>query len=194
MWQQIIPALRINLFMTAVLGIAYPLAVTGVCQVLFPHQSSGSLAASDGRVIGSELIGQNFTRAEYFHPRPSAAGDNGYDGSASGGSNLGPTSRKLVDRVKTSVAAFRAENPTYSGPVPADAVTASASGLDPHVSPASALAQCARVAAARRATLAQLEALVTQFTEKPDWGILGGARVNVLRLNMAVDREFPMAR
>src|SRR5579864_6932849 len=126
MWEQLLPGLRIKLFMTAVLGVAYPLLMTGISQVVFPRQANGSLIKAGDKVIGSELIGQNFTEPEYFHPRPSAAGT-GYDPTASGGSNFGPTNQKLVDRVKASVAQFRKDNPEYHGAIPADLVTASAS-------------------------------------------------------------------
>ena len=191
MWQQILPGLRITVFMTVLFGIGYPLAMTGICQLVFPHQANGSLITVDGKVIGSELIGQNFSRPEYFHPRPSAAGNDGYDGTASGGSNYGPTNQKLVDRVKAAIEKFRKENPDYSGPIPADLVTASASGLDPHLSPDSAHAQAARVAKARSVAVEQIHQLITQLTENPDLGLLGEPRVNVLKLNLALDRQWP---
>jgi K+-transporting ATPase ATPase C chain len=191
MWQQILPGIRIKLFMTLLLGVLYPLAMTGLSQMLFPHQANGSLVTVNGRVVGSELIGQNFSKPEYFQPRPSAAGNDGYDPTASGGSNLGPTSQKLVDRVKISIDKFRKENPDYTGPLPADLVTASASGLDPHISPDSANAQAARVAKARGVSLDQVTRLIAQTAEGPDMGILGDPRVNVLKLNLALDQEFP---
>ena len=192
MWEQILPGLRIKIFMTIVLGILYPLAITGIGQVLFSHQANGSLITDGGKVIGSELIGQNFTKPEYFQPRPSAAGSDGYDGTASSGSNLGPTSAKLRDRVKASVEKFRKENPDYQGPLPADLVTASASGLDPHVSPDSAAAQIPRVAKARGIDGEKVRQLVAQYTENPDLGLLGEARVNVLKLNLALDKNLPV--
>ena len=191
MWNQILPGLRINIFMTILFGIAYPLVITGISQVAFPRQANGSLVVSDGKVIGSELIGQNFTRAEYFQPRPSAAGNDGYDATSSSASNLGPTNQKLIDRVKASVEKFRKENPDYTGPIPADLVTASASGLDPHLSPDSAMAQAARVAKARGASRDQVAQLIAEFTESPSLGLLGEPRVNVLRLNLALDQRFP---
>jgi potassium-transporting ATPase KdpC subunit len=191
MWSQISPGLRINIFLTLVLGVIYPLAITGICQVVFPRQANGSLIAVNGNVIGSELLGQNFTKPEYFQPRPSAAGNDGYDATASGGSNYGPTNQKLIDRVKASVDKFRKENPDFQGPIPADLVTASASGLDPHLSPDSVQAQVPRVAKARSISGDQLNQLVAQFTEPPDLGLLGEARVNVLKLNLALDRQFP---
>lgn len=191
MWQEILPGLRIKIFMTIVLGIAYPLVITGICQVFFPHQADGSLITAGGRVIGSELIGQNFTKPEYFQPRPSAAGTDGYDATASGGSNYGPTNQKLIDRVKASIKKFRKENPDYHGPIPADLVTASASGLDPDISPDSARAQAARVAKTRGVPVEEVNRLIARFTEAPDLGLLGEARVNVLKLNLALDRAAP---
>jgi potassium-transporting ATPase KdpC subunit len=191
MWKQILPGLRINIFATILFGLVYPLVVTGICQLAFPHKANGSLIVSDGKTIGSELIGQNFVRPEYFQPRPSAAGNDGYDPTASGGSNFGPTNQKLIDRVKASIEKFRKENPDYTGPIPADLVTASASGLDPHLSPDSAKAQAPRVAKARGATLGQVQQLIAQFTEMPSLGLLGEPRVNVLNLNLALDQRFP---
>jgi len=191
MWQQILPGLRIKLVMTVLLGIIYPLALTGISQVLFPHQANGSLIEKNGVVIGSRLIGQNFSKPEYFQPRPSAAGSDGYDATSSGGSNYGPVNQKLIDRTRAGVEKFRKDNPDFNGPIPADLLTASASGLDPHISPDSALAQVARVAGARRVTPTQIEQLVTQFTEGRDLGILGEPRVNVLALNLALDEKFP---
>jgi len=191
MWQQLSPGLRINLFLTILLGVIYPLAITGICQVVFPRQANGSLITAGGQVIGSELIGQNFSKPEYFQPRPSAAGNDGYDATSSGGSNYGPTNQKLADRVKASIEKFRKENPDYNGPIPADLVTASGSGLDPHLSPDSALAQVPRIAKARGVTTDQLNQLVARFTEQPDLGLLGEARVNVLDINLALDQQFP---
>jgi K+-transporting ATPase ATPase C chain len=193
MWQQLFPALRMMIVMTILTGIAYPLAVTGLAQMLFRDKANGSLKTQNGQVIGSALIAQNFTKPEYFHPRPSAAGNDGYDATSSSGSNLGPTSQKLADRVKASVAKFRQDNPDYTGPLPADLVTASASGLDPHISPASAQAQAARVAKARGISPDQLQALIAAHTENPDWGVLGEPRVNVLELNLALDNAVPIA-
>jgi K+-transporting ATPase ATPase C chain len=188
------PGLRFTLLLTLVTGLLYPAVVTGLCRLIFPCQSSGSLIAAGGQVVGSELIGQNFTRPEYFHPRPSAAGDKGYDGLASGGSNFGPTNQKLIDRVKTSIADFRKENPDYTGSIPADLVTASASGLDPHISPAAADAQVARVAKARGATPSQIQSLVHVHTKGPDLGFLGDPSVNVLQLYLALDESYPARR
>jgi potassium-transporting ATPase KdpC subunit len=190
MWQQILPGLRIKLFFTLVLGIGYPLAVTGISQLILPKQANGSLVTAGGKLVGSELIGQNFSKPEYFHPRPSAAGDKGYDATASTGSNLGPTNKKLIDRVAASVDQFRKENPDYQGPIPADLVTASGSGLDPHISPDSARAQATRVAKARGASIDQVNQLIARYTEQPDLGFLGEPRVNVLKLNLALDGEL----
>ncbi len=191
MWQQLLPAFRMTLLFTILTGLIYPGVVTGICQLIFPSQANGSIVTgADGQIIGSELLGQNFTRPEYFHPRPSASA---YDATNSGGSNLGPTSQKLIDRVKNDAAAFRRENPDYDGPIPADMLTASGSGLDPDISPASAEAQLARVAHARRAAPAQLRELVAGNTAGRTLGLLGEPRVNVLRLNLALDRKFPEA-
>lgn len=194
MWSQISPALRINIFFTLLLGIAYPLLITGICQVAFPRQANGSLVAQNGMAIGSRLIGQNFSKPEYFQPRPSAAGNDGYDPTASGGSNYGPTNQKLIDRVKASLEKFRKDNPDYSGPIPADLLTASGSGLDPDISPASAAVQAMRVAKARGASLDQIRSLVASHTHGRDLGFLGEPRVNVLELNLDLDRSFPADR
>ena len=191
MWTQILPALRIKIFMTILLGVIYPLAITGICQVLFPHQANGSLIIAGNRVIGSEIIGQNFTKPEYFEPRPSAAGAAGYDASASAASNYGPTNQKLIDRVKASVDKFRKENPDYTGPIPADLLTASASGLDPDISPDGAHAQAQRIAKARGVSVDDVNQVIAQYTKRPDLGLLGEPRVNVLKLNLALDRQFP---
>ena len=191
MWEQILPGLRIKIFMTILLGVIYPLAITGISQLIFPHQANGSLVTVGGKVIGSEIIGQNFTKPEYLQPRPSAAGSDGYDATSSVGSNYGPTNQKLVDRVKASIEKFRKENPDYNGPIPADLLTTSASGLDPHLSPDSARAQAARVAKTRGVAVEQINQLIAQFTEGSALGLLGEPRVNVLKLNLALDRQFP---
>jgi K+-transporting ATPase ATPase C chain len=176
---------------TVLTGFLYPGLVTGVCQVIFPRQANGSLVEVNGKVVGSSLIGQNFTRPEYFHPRPSAAGSDGYDASASAASNYGPTNQKLIDRVKASADAFRKENPDYQGSIPADIVTASGSGLDPDISRAAAEAQAVRIAKARGVTEQQVRQLIASQTEGRYLGFLGEPRINVLGLNLELDRQFP---
>jgi K+-transporting ATPase ATPase C chain len=240
------PGFRLMLIFTLLTGLLYPAVMTGVSEVLFPRQANGSLVTVNGKVVGSSLIGQSFAKPEYFHPRPSAAG-NGYDATASGGSNLGPTSAKLLhgttkmDDKKNEVVDFdgiddrivhycvdngiaydssapldqfkdaqgnlddvkliKAFNDdktplvfTPRAPIPADAVTASASGLDPHISPANAELQAARVAKQRGVSAEQVEPLIAQFTDRADWGFLGEPRVDVLLLNVALDQRFPISK
>ena len=166
----------------------YPLVVWGIAQVAFPSQANGSLVEVKGKIVGSGLLAQNFSGAQYFHPRPSAAGDTGYDGTSSGGSNLGPLSQKLSDQVKERVEKYRTENNLPAGTlVPADAVTASGSGLDPHISLRNAELQAARVAQARKLSADKVKSLMQEYTEGPDLGFLGEPGVNVLRLNLALD-------
>lgn len=246
MWKELGPGLRLTIVFTVLTGLVYPVVMTGLSEAIFPRQSRGSLVTVNGRVVGSSLIGQSFAKPEYFHPRPSAAG-NGYDASASNGTNLGPTSAKLLrgttkmddkknevvdfdgiddrivhycidndipyessiplDRFKDShgdlddVKVIKAFNDDKAplvfkpkAPIPQDAVTASASGLDPHISPANAEIQAGRVAKARGVSTDRVKQLIPQFTERPDWGFLGEPRVNVLLLNVALDQHFPVSK
>ena len=190
MLSQIRPAILLLVLFTLLTGLAYPLAITGIAAVVFPDQANGSLVVRDGTVIGSRLIGQGFAADKYFWGRPSAAGQNGYDATSSGGSNLGPTAKKLLDRVAGDVKKLQASG----GPsVPVDLVTASASGLDPHVSPAAALWQVPRIARARNVSADRVRALVEANVEGRTFGVLGEPRVNVLLVNLALDRQFGKA-
>jgi K+-transporting ATPase ATPase C chain len=184
---QLRPAIVVTLVLMVIVGLAYPGLVTGLAQLLFPHQANGSLLVVNGQVVGSELIGQQFARAEYFHARPSAAG-NGYDDTLSSGTNLGPTSAKLADTlIAQAVDSAVKLDSAVKGRVPADLVTSSGSGLDPHISPASAELQVARVARARSLDPALVRGLVARFTERRQFGLLGEPRINVLKLNLALD-------
>lgn len=180
------PVLVLSVALTLVTGVAYPLVVTGAAQALFPRQAAGSLIEVNGKPVGSALIGQNFSDPKYFWGRPSATGPMPYNASASSGSNQGPLNPALVDAVKGRVEALRAADPGNTSPVPVDLVTASASGLDPHISPAAARYQAARVARLRGLPVEKVQALVEQHTQAPLLGVLGEPRVNVLRLNLAL--------
>jgi len=190
MKRHLLNAVLMTIATTVLLGILYPLLVTGLAHVFFPAQASGELIWRNGVVVGSRLIGQAFTGPGYFHSRPSGAGT-GYDATASSGSNLGPTNAQLVSRVNGDVARLQAENPGV--PIPVDLVTASGSGLDPHITPAAAKFQIRRVAVERKAPEAEIEKLVFEHTERRQWGFLGEPRVNVLELNLALDDRFPKA-
>lgn len=181
------PALVLLVLFTVLTGLAYPLAVTGVAQIVMPDRANGSLIERDGRIVGSVLLGQGFTGPQYFHPRPSAAGKAGYDAANSGGSNLAPSAKALVERVANDAASYRKENGATS--VPMDAATASGSGLDPHISPANALLQVKRVAATRGMPEGEVATLVEEHTNRPWLNLLGMPSVNVLLLNLALDEQ-----
>jgi potassium-transporting ATPase KdpC subunit len=189
MKKNLLTAVLMTVATTVLLGIIYPLVVTGIARVIFPNKANGQLIERDGKIVGSRMIGQPFTGPGYFHSRPSAAGTNGYDAANSGGTNLGPTSKALIDRVKQSADALQAENP--GKPVPVDLVTTSASGLDPEITPAAADFQVPRVARERGITEDQLQRMVAKHTDGRQAGFLGEARVNVLELNLDLDAAYP---
>ncbi len=191
MKKNLITAILMTIATTILFGMVYPLVVTGLSQVIFPKQANGQLIQQDGKTVGSRIIGQGFSGPGYFHPRPSAAGT-GYDAANSAGANLGPTNKKLIDRVKSDVATAQAENPGQ--PVPIDLVTTSASGFDPHITPGAAEFQLPRIAKERGATVEQVRALVAKHTEGRQLGILGEARVNVLELNLELNERFPTSK
>jgi len=188
MKKNLITAVLMTIATTILLGLVYPLLVTGMAQVIFPKQANGQLIQQDGKTVGSRIIGQGFSGPAYFHSRPSAAGT-GYDAANSAGSNFGPTNQKLIDRVKGDVASARADNPGQS--VPIDLVTTSASGFDPHITPAAAEFQLPRIARGRRTTIEQVRAVLAKHTEPRQLGVLGEARVNVLELDLELDKRFP---
>lgn len=190
--KNLLTAILMTIVTTVLLGLIYPLVVTGLAQVLFPAKANGQLITKDGVVIGSRLIGQPFSGPGYFHSRPSAAGPTGYNASASSGSNLGPTSQKLIDRVRTDLDALQRENP--GKPIPVDLVTTSASGLDPHISPAAAEFQVPRVARERGLSENEVRQIVAAHTEGRQFGFLGESRVTVLELNLDLDQRKPGVR
>ena len=192
MKKNFVTAILMTIATTVLLGIIYPLVVTGIAKVLFPDKANGQLIERNGKVVGSRIIGQPFTGPGYFHSRLSAAGNNGYDAANSGGSNLGPTNQKLIERVKQDVASLQAENPAQ--PVPIDLVTTSASGLDPDISPAAADFQVPRVARERSMNADELRRLVAKHTESRQFGFLGEPRVNVLELNLDLDSAHPLEK
>jgi len=185
---QLRPAIVSFLLLTVITGVVYPLAVTGLAQALFPQQANGSLIVHEGQILGSELIGQPFDQAKYLWPRPSATAPAAYNGGASAGSNLGPTNVALIEAVKARVAALRAADPGNTTPIPVDLVTASGSGLDPHISPAAAAYQLPRIAAARGVDETRLREVIAEHTAPAQWGLLGEPRVNVLAVNLGLDR------
>jgi potassium-transporting ATPase KdpC subunit len=187
--KNLVTAILMTVVTTVLLGLIYPLVVTGIAQVIFPGKANGQLIERDGHVIGSRIIAQPFTSPGYFRPRPSAAGTNGYDAAGSSGTNYGPTNKKLIDRVKADTEKLQAENP--GKPVPVDMVTTSASGLDPHISPAAAEFQAPRVAKERGMSAEEVRQLVTAHTEGREFGFLGERVVNVLELNLDLDSKRP---
>ena len=190
--KSLITAVLMTVVTTVLLGLIYPLAITGIAQVIFPEKANGQLIVRDGQVIGSRIIGQPFSSPGYFRSRPSAAGAAGYDAGASSGSNLGPTNQKLIDRVKADVQRLQAENPGM--PVPVDLVTSSGSGLDPHITPAAAEFQVPRVARERGVSEDELRRAVAAHTQGRQFGFLGEPTVNVLELNLELDRRRPLSR
>ena len=186
-------ALRVTVLSIVLFGFVYPFAMTGLAQLTFPAQANGSLVRENGRSIGSDIIGQLWAKPQYFHGRPSAAGKNGYDPTSTGGTNLGPTSKKLIASTGQTIAALRKENPAAILPIPIDLVTSSASGIDPDISPEAAYYEAPRVAAARHLSVASVNALIAAHVRGRTWGFLGEPRVNVLELNLALDRVAPVS-
>lgn len=183
-------SVRITIFSVILLGIIYPFVMTEIAHVIFPKEANGSMVSVNGKVVGSDIIGQLWTKPQYFHGRPSAAGK-GYDPTSTGGTNLGPTSKKLIDATKATIAALKKANPDANGPIPMDLVTSSGSGIDPDISPAAAYYEAPRIAKARGMTVAAVDAIVARHIKQRTWGFLGEPRVNVLELNLALDATAP---
>lgn len=183
-------SIRMTIVSVILLGLVYPFVMTGIAQVIFPNQANGSLVRANGRVVGSDIVGQLWTKPQYFHGRPSAAGK-GYDPTQTGGTNLGPTSKKLIDTTKVTIAQVEKENPAQSGPPPMDLITSSASGVDPDISPEGAYYQAARVAQARGMPVDQVDELIAKHVQGRTFGFLGEPRVNVMALNLALDETRP---
>lgn len=193
MLNEMATALRVTIVSIVLLGFIYPFAMTGLAQGIFPRQANGDFVTANGKTVGSEIIGQLWSKPQYFHGRPSAAGKNGYDPTSTGGTNLGATSKKLIDATKATIAALHKENPGARGPIPIDLVTSSASGIDPDISPAGAYYQAPRIAKARGMSVAAVDAIVARNVRSRTWGILGDPRVNVLALNLALDAAAPVS-
>lgn len=193
MLQQFGAALRVTILSIVFFGFIYPLAMTGLSQVVFPKEANGAMVSTGGKIVGSDIIGQPWTKPYYFHGRPSAAGKNGYDPTATAGTNLGPTSKKLIDATKATIAALKRENPDAREALPMNLVTSSASGIDPDISPAAAYYQSPRVAKARGIPVATVNAIIAREIKPRTWGILGEERVNVLALNLALDAAAPVS-
>lgn len=191
MLQQFGAALRVTIISIVIFGFIYPFAMTGLAQAIFPKEANGDYVGVNGKTVGSDIVGQLWTKPYYFHGRPSAAGKNGYDPTATGGTNLGPTSKKLIDATKATITALRKENPDARTPVPMDLVTSSASGIDPDISPAAAYYQAPRVANARRIAVSKVDVLIAAHIKERTWGVLGEPRINVLELNRALDSAAP---
>jgi potassium-transporting ATPase KdpC subunit len=189
-------ALRVTIISIVIFGFIYPFVMTGLAQIIFPSQAHSSLVSANGRVVGSDIVGQLWTKPQYFHGRPSAAGKNGYDPTATGGTNLGATSKKLIDTTRATIAALRKENPDATSAPPMDLVTSSASGIDPDISPQAAYYQAPRIAKARGMNVTSVDTIIARHLHGRTWGILGEPRVNVLELNLALDapRSTVLAR
>lgn len=193
MFKEFGTSLRVTILSIVLFGFIYPLAMTGIAQAIFPKEANGAMVSAGGKIVGSDIIGQLWTKPYYFHGRPSAAGKNGYDPTATAGTNLGPTSKKLIDATKATIEALKKENPDARGALPIDLVTSSASGIDPDISPAAAYYQAPRVAKARGIAVTTVNSIIARETKPRTWGILGEERINVLALNLALDAAAPIS-